>query len=236
MNAPHLPSSPSPLAAVKMAPGDPILGVTETYVADKNPKKVNLGVGVYTDDNGKVPVLECVREAEDTRVSSGTPKSYLPIDGIAAYDKAVRALVFGPESAALKENRVVTIQTLGGTGGLKIGADFLRQIVPGATAWISEPSWENHRALFEGAGFAVKAYPYYDSRTHGLDFEGMLAALGKVPAGDVVILHSCCHNPTGVDLTQEQWRRVLEVVQSRGIVPFLDLAYQGFAEGTAADA
>jgi aromatic-amino-acid transaminase len=236
MNAPHLPQSPSPLAALQMAPKDPILGVTETYVADQSPKKVNLGVGVYTDDNGKVPLLDCVREAEDTGVASGTPKAYLPIDGLAAYDKAVRDLVFGATSPAVKENRVVTVQAIGGSGGLKIGADFLRQVSPGATAWISEPSWENHRALFEGAGFPVKAYAYYDPKTHGLDFEGMLAALRKMPAGDVAVLHSCCHNPTGVDLTQEQWRQVLEVVKARGIVPFLDLAYQGFAEGTDADA
>jgi len=236
MNAPHLPPSPSPLAALQMAPKDPILGVTEAYVADQNPKKVNLGVGVYTDDDGKVPLLECVREAEDTGVSSGAPKSYLPIDGLAAYDKAVRDLVFGSTSSAVRENRVVTIQAIGGSGGLKIGADFLKQVSPQATVWISEPSWENHRALFEGAGFAVKAYPYYDPKTHGLNFEGMLAALEKLPAGAIAVLHSCCHNPTGVDLTQAQWRQVLEVVQSRGIVPFLDLAYQGFADGTDADA
>ncbi len=236
MNAPHLPQSPSPLAAVQMAPKDPILGVTEAYVADQNPAKVNLGVGVYTDDNGKVPLLECVREAEDTRVGSGTPKTYLPIDGIAAYDKAVQELVFSKESNALKEKRVVTLQTLGGTGGLNVGADFLRQICPAATAWISSPSWENHRALFESAGFPVKEYAYYDAKTHGLNFEGMLESLKKMPSGDVAVLHSCCHNPTGVDLTQEQWRQVLEVVKSRGIVPFLDLAYQGFADGTDADA
>ena len=219
-----------------MAPKDPILGVTEAYVADQNPDKVNLGVGVYTDDEGKVPLLECVRRAEETRVKSGTPKSYLPIDGIAAYDKAVRDLVFGAESSALKETRIVTVQALGGTGGLKIGADFLRQVSPGATVWISEPSWENHRALFEGAGFAVKEYAYYDPKTHGLNFAGMLGSLKQLPAGAIAVLHSCCHNPTGVDLTQEQWQQVLEVVQSRGIVPFLDLAYQGFAEGADADA
>ncbi len=219
-----------------MAPKDPILGVTEAFVADQNPSKVNLGVGVYTDDNGKVPLLECVRRAEDLRVKSGAPKSYLPIDGIAAYDKAVQALVFSPESLTLKNARIVTVQALGGTGGLKIGADFLKQISPQATVWISEPSWENHRALFEGAGFAVKEYPYYDPQTHGLNFEGMLAALKKLPAGAIAVLHSCCHNPTGVDLTQAQWQKVLEVVQSRGIVPFLDLAYQGFADGTDADA
>ncbi len=233
MNAPH---SPSPLAAIGMAPKDPILGVTETYVADQNPKKVNLGVGVYTDDDGKVPLLECVREAEDTRVSSGTPKSYLPIDGLAAYDSAVQDLVFSKESIPLKEKRIVTVQALGGTGGLKIGADFLKLICPGATVWISEPSWENHRALFEGAGFPVKEYAYYDPKTHGLNFDGMLASLTKLPAGAIAVLHSCCHNPTGVDLTQDQWKQVLEVVQARGIVPFLDLAYQGFAEGADADA
>ena len=233
MNAPH---APSPLAAVDMAPKDPILGVTEAYVADQNPKKVNLGVGVYTDDNGKVPLLECVRRAEDSRVRSGAPKSYLPIDGIAAYDKAVRELVFGSSCSALNENRVVTIQALGGTGGLKIGADFLKQISPAATVWISEPSWENHRALFEGAGFAVREYPYYDPKTHGLNFEGMLGALRKLPAGAIAVLHSCCHNPTGVDLNQDQWKQVLEAVQSRGILPFLDLAYQGFADGIDADA
>ena len=233
MNAPH---SPSPLAAVQMAPKDPILGVTETYVADKNPNKVNLGVGVYYDDNGKVPLLECVRRAEDVRVKSGVPKSYLPIDGIAAYDNAVQELIFSQNSTPLNNKQIVTIQALGGTGGLKIGADFLRQISPGATVWISEPSWENHRALFEGAGFAVKEYPYYDPKTHGLNFEGMLGALRKLPAGAIAVLHSCCHNPTGVDLNQDQWKQVLEAVQSRGILPFLDLAYQGFADGIDADA
>jgi aromatic-amino-acid transaminase len=233
MNAPH---APSPLAAVDMAPKDPILGVTEAYVADKNPNKVNLGVGVYTDDNGKVPLLECVRRAEDSRVKSGAPKSYLPIDGIAAYDKAVQELIFSRESTPLKDKRIVTVQALGGTGGLKIGADFLKQLSPGATVWISAPSWENHRALFEGAGFPVKEYPYYEPKTHGLNFEGMLGTLQKMPAGAIAVLHSCCHNPTGVDLTPEQWKQVLEVVQARGIVPFLDLAYQGFAEGADADA
>jgi aromatic-amino-acid transaminase len=233
MNAPII---PSPLAAVDMAPKDPILGVTETYVADQNPKKVNLGVGVYTDDDGKVPLLDCVREAEDVRVGSGAPKSYLPIDGLAAYDAAVQELVFSKESNPIREKRVVTLQALGGTGGLKIGADFLKQISPGATVWISDPSWENHRALFEGAGFPVKEYPYYDPKTHGLNFDAMLGALNKLPAGAVAVLHSCCHNPTGVDLTPDQWRQVLEVVKARGIVPFLDLAYQGFAEGADADA
>jgi len=233
MNAPH---TPSPLASVPMAPRDPILGITELFVADKNPRKVNLGVGVYYDDSGKVPLLECVRRAEQQRVQSGAPKSYLPIDGLQAYDVAVQTLVFGAGAPVLSEKRVITVQALGGTGGLKIGADFLRQVVPAAQVWISEPSWENHRALFEAAGFRVQAYPYYDAATRGLKFEAMCAALQAMPAGDVVVLHSCCHNPTGVDLSQEQWRTVLGLVQSRGLVPFLDLAYQGFAEGIDADA
>jgi aromatic-amino-acid transaminase len=219
-----------------MAPRDPILGITELYVADQNPRKVNLGVGVYYDDAGKVPLLECVRRAEQQRVQSGAPKAYLPIDGLQSYDTAVQKLVFGDGAAVLAEKRVVTVQALGGTGGLKIGADFLRQILPSAQVWISDPSWENHRALFEAAGFRVQSYPYYDAATRGLKFEAMRSALEAIPAGDIVVLHSCCHNPTGADLSQAQWRAVLEVVQARGLVPFLDLAYQGFAEGIDADA
>jgi len=233
MNAPH---SPSPLAAVEMAPKDPILGITEIYVADPNPKKVNLGVGVYYDDNGKVPVLECVKRAEEERARTGAPKAYLPIDGIKAYDAAVQALVFGSGSEAMTSGRIVTVQALGGTGGLKVGADFLRLLNPAAPVWISDPSWENHRQLFEGAELNVEAYAYYDAKTHCLDFAGMLASLGQLPAGAIVVLHSCCHNPTGVDLSQEQWREVLGVVRARGLVPFLDLAYQGFADGIDADA
>ena len=227
MNAPH---SPSALASLPMAPSDPILGVTEAYVADKNPRKVNLGVGVYYDDQGKIPLLDCVRHAESERLKSSPHRGYLPIDGLAAYDKAVQALVFG----SLQEN-IVTVQALGGTGGLKVGADFLKRFYPDSQIWISEPSWENHRQLFEAAGFTVNAYPYYDARTHGLDFAGMQRALNALPAGAIVVLHACCHNPTGVDLTNEQWRAVLDIVASRGLVPFLDLAYQGFAEGLEAD-
>jgi aromatic-amino-acid transaminase len=214
-----------------MAPADPILGVTEAFVADQNPKKVNLGVGVYYDDDGKVPLLECVRRAEEARVKAGLPKGYLPIDGIAAYDKAVQELVFG----SLSKN-IVTVQALGGTGGLKIGADFLRQIAPQSTVWISDPSWENHRQLFEAAGFTVKSYRYYDPKTKGLDFAGMQASLHAIPAGDIVVLHACCHNPTGVDLNKDEWSSVLDIVRSRGLIPFLDLAYQGFADGVEPDA
>jgi aromatic-amino-acid transaminase len=224
------------LANVEMAPRDPILGVTEGFNADPNPSKVNLGVGVYYDDNGKVPLLECVRRAERQLVDSAPPRSYLPIDGLPEYDRAVQALVFGADSPERKQNRVVTVQALGGTGGLKIGADLLRRIDPGASVWISQPSWENHRALFENAGFDVQAYPYYDATTRGLDFGGMMKALGAAAAGNIVVLHACCHNPTGVDLTAEQWGEVIETVRKRNLVPFLDIAYQGFGDGVEPDA
>jgi aromatic-amino-acid transaminase len=228
--------SASLLAAVEMAPRDPILGVTEAYVADRNPNKVNLGVGVYYDDNGKVPVLDCVRRAEQQIAATPLARNYLPIDGLQAYDRAVQELIFGTGSDALRSGRIVTVQTLGGTGGLKVGADLLRRFDSRAEVWISDPSWENHRALFEYAGFKVNTYPYYDATTHGLKFEAMLAALQKLPAGAIVVLHVCCHNPTGADLSAEQWARVVEVVVARGLVPFMDIAYQGFADGLEADA
>ena len=213
-----------------MAPSDPIIGVTEAFVADASPRKVNLGVGVYYDDKGKIPLLESVRHAESERLKTSPHRGYLPIDGLAAYDRAVQTLVFGKE-----DKRIVTVQAIGGTGGLKVGADFLRRAAPASEVWISEPSWENHRQLFEAAGFTVNAYPYYDPKTHGLDFAGMQRALNALPAGAIVVLHACCHNPTGVDLTQENWSSVLEIVRSRRLIPFLDLAYQGFAEGLEAD-
>ena len=224
------------LANVEMAPKDPILGVTEIYVADTNPKKVNLGVGVYTDDESKVPVLQSVRSAEQKLAATAMPRNYLPIDGLQVYNKAVQAVVFGADSEAVKSGRIVTVQTLGGTGGLKVGADYLRRLNPGAEAWISDPSWENHRALLEFAGFKVSTYPYYDAATHGLRFNDMLACLDKLPAGAVVVLHACCHNPTGVDLTPAQWEKVIAVVKARNLMPFLDIAYQGFADGLDADA
>ena len=224
------------LSTVEMAPRDPILGITEAFNADTNPSKVNLGVGVYCDDSGKVPGLECVRRAELKLAESPLAKNYLPIDGMPAYDRAVQQLLFGAESAAVRQGRIVTAQTLGGTGGLKVGADLLRRIAPGAEIWISDPSWENHRALFEYAGFKVNAYPYYDAATHGVNFDGMAGALQKLPAGAIVVLHACCHNPTGVDLSPAQWGRVIEIVTTRGLVPLLDIAYQGFADGLDADA
>jgi aromatic-amino-acid transaminase len=228
--------SQSLLAGVEMAPRDPILGVTEAFNADTRSNKVNLGVGVYYDDNGKVPVLECVRRAEQKLAETPLPRNYLPIDGLQSYDRAVQELLLGADSAALRDQRVVTVQTLGGTGGLKVGADLLRRLNANAQLWISDPSWENHQALFDYAGFKVQAYPYYDAATHGVNFEGMLGALRKLPAGSIAVLHACCHNPTGVDLSTEQWERVIETVNARGIVPFLDIAYQGFAEGLDADA
>jgi len=232
MNAP-LPASV--FANIELAPKDPILGITETYVADKNPNKVNLGVGVYYDDNGKVPLLACVRAAEEKLLQMGTPKAYLPIDGFAAYDAAVQGLLLGADSPVIAEKRAVTVQALGGTGGLKLGADFLRKFGTSSEVWISDPSWENHRALFEYAGFAVKNYPYYDAATHGVDFAAMQKCLDGLAAGTIVVLHACCHNPTGVDLSPEQWTRVLEIVKARGLVPFLDIAYQGFGDGIEAD-
>jgi len=223
------------LATVDLAPKDPILGVTEAFNADTNPRKTNLGVGVYYDDSGKIPLLECVKRAEREMTDSAAPRGYLPIDGIASYDRAVQALVLGTDSDAAKSGRAVTVQALGGTGGLKLGADFLRRFAPGAQVWISDPSWENHRALFEGAGFTVNSYPYFDAATRGLDFEAMLAAFERLPAGAIVVLHACCHNPTGVDPTTAQWDKIVEVVRARGLVPFVDIAYQGFGDGIDAD-
>ncbi|GAB4555667.1 MAG: aspartate/tyrosine/aromatic aminotransferase [Rhizobacter sp.] len=222
-------------AAVEMAPRDPILGLNEQFNADPNPAKVNLGVGVYYDDNGKLPLLKCVQQAEKQMSETLTPRGYLPIDGIAAYDKAVQGLVFGADSAAVKEGRIATVQGIGGTGGLKIGADFLKRVNPNATVLISDPSWENHRALFTNAGFPVDTYPYYDAAKRGVNFDGMLAALNAAPAGTIVVLHACCHNPTGYDITPAQWEQVVQAVKSRNLVAFLDMAYQGFGEGIAED-
>lgn len=226
----------SPLAGVEMAPRDPILGLTELFVADSNKAKVNLGVGVYYDNTGKVPLLDCVRQAEQQLVVAAKPRAYLPIDGLADYDRAVRQLVFGADSTLIGQNRIVTLQTLGGTGALKVGADFLRRICSDAQVWISNPSWENHRGLFENAGFTVNAYPYYDAATHGIDFAAMTRCLEQIPSGSIVLLHACCHNPTGVDLSRDQWSEVISIVKARNLIPFLDIAYQGFGDGIELDA
>jgi aromatic-amino-acid transaminase len=229
-------SAASLFGAVQLAPRDPILGITEAFNADANPRKVNLGVGVYCNDEGKVPLLECVKRAEREITDRAAPRVYLPIDGLPAYDKAVQQLLLGADSQLIALGRAVTIQALGGTGGLKVGADFLRKFSPAAKVCISDPSWENHRALFEAAGFAVGTYAYYDPSTHGLAFDAMRSSLQTMDPGTIVVLHACCHNPTGVDPTPEQWDQILALVRARGLVPFLDLAYQGFGAGTDADA
>ena len=219
--------------AVPLAPADPILGMTEAFNADQRPEKVNLGVGVYLDDAGKLPLLSSVRAAQAALVEK--PWSYLPIDGMAAFDSVVRALVFGADSPAVAEGRVVTVQSLGGTGALKTGADFLHDVQGVTRVLISDPSWQNHRALFARAGFDVDTYRYYDAQSRSVDVDGMLADLAAAEPGTVVVLHACCHNPTGYDLTPEQWERVVTVVAERGLIAFLDMAYQGFGRGIAED-
>jgi aromatic-amino-acid transaminase len=221
--------------AVEMAPRDPILGLTEQFNADPNPKKVNLGVGVYYGDDGKLPLLECVQQAEEKMMAAHAARGYLPIDGIAAYDAAVKSLVFGADSEPVKSGRVATIQALGGTGGLKVGADFIKRLNPAAKVLISDPTWENHRGIFTNAGFEVATYPYYDAAKRGIDFEGMLAALNAAKSGTVVLLHACCHNPTGYDLTPQQWDQVVAAVKARKLIAFLDMAYQGFGQGIVED-
>ena len=223
-------------SAVEMAPRDPILGLNEAFNADTRTTKVNLGVGVYCNEEGRIPLLRAVIEAETIRVAQHASRGYLPIDGIAAYDQAVQKLLFGNDSPLISAGRVITTQAVGGTGALKIGADFLKQLLPNAVVAISDPSWENHRALFETAGFPVQNYRYYDAATHDVNRAGMLEDLNALPNGSIVILHACCHNPTGVDLTPADWNNVLEVVKAKGHVPFLDMAYQGFGDGIDEDA
>jgi aromatic-amino-acid transaminase len=226
----------SPFSAVPMAARDPILGLTEAFVADPRPNKVNLGVGVYCDDAGKIPLLAAVKQAEALRTAAAPARGYVPIDGLVQYNLAVQTLLFGEGSPLVADKRVATVQALGGTGALKVGADLLRRFVPDAQVWISDPSWENHRALFESAGFAVNTYPYYDADTHGVRFEAMLAELRRLPEQSIVVLHACCHNPTGVDLSDAQWAQVVEACAARRLVPFVDIAYQGFGDGIEADA
>jgi aromatic-amino-acid transaminase len=223
-------------AAVEMAPRDPILGLNESFNADTRSTKVNLGVGVYFDDNGKIPLLGAVKIAEKARLEAMPPRGYQPIEGLGAYNLAVQSLLFGKESPLLSDGRVVTIEALGGTGALKVGADYLKRLTPDATVYISDPSWENHRALFESAGFPVDAYPYYDATTRGVNFEGMKAKLNSLPATSIIVLHACCHNPTGADLNEAQWCEVIDTVRARGLVAFIDMAYQGFADSIAEDA
>ncbi|MCC8554511.1 aromatic amino acid transaminase [Xanthomonas hortorum] len=223
-------------ANVEQVPGDPILGLTEAYNADSRPNKVNLGVGIYYDENGRIPLLRAVHKIEQQLALDAKPRGYLPIDGLAAYDKATQELLFGAESALVASGRVATSQTVGGSGALRVGADLLKKLLPTSTIAISNPSWENHRAVFGAAGFEVVDYTYFDAASHGLNFDGMLADLAKLEPGTVVLLHACCHNPTGADLTKDQWKQVAGVLKERNLFPFVDIAYQGFDKGIEADA
>lgn len=228
--------STSLFSKIELAPRDPILGLTEAYNADTRPNKVNLGVGVYYDDEGRIPLLNAVKAAEKTRLESLPPRGYQPIEGSPAYDQIVQRLLFGESSPLIASGRVVTAQGLGGTGALKVGADFLKRFAPAAEVYISEPSWENHRALFEAAGFVVSSYPYYDATNRGVNFAATKNKLAALASGTIVVLHACCHNPTGADLTKEQWRDVVDLVRERGLIAYLDIAYQGFADGIEPDA
>ncbi|KTF37354.1 aromatic amino acid transaminase [Xanthomonas translucens] len=223
-------------ANVEQVPGDPILGLTEAYNADSRPTKVNLGVGIYYDESGRIPLLRAVQQIERQLAQDAKPRGYLPIDGLPAYDLATQKLLFGAESPLLAAGRVATSQTIGGSGALRVGADLLKKLLSTSTIAISNPSWENHRAVFSAAGFDVVDYTYFDAATHGLNFDGMLADLNTLAPGTVVLLHACCHNPTGADLTQEQWRTVAALLKERDLFPFVDIAYQGFDKGIDEDA
>jgi len=216
--------------------GDPILSLNEDFQKDPRPGKINLSIGIYFDDAGRIPVLESVRRAEQEVVAREAAKPYLPIEGAANFRAAVQALLFGSGHEAIASGRVATIQSVGSSGGLKVGADFIARWLPGSEVWVSEPSWENHRSMFEGAGLAVHDYPYYDGATGGLAFEAMCKALRALPAKSVVLLHACCHNPTGVDLTPAQWDALVPILGEGELVPYLDLAYQGFGDGIVEDA
>jgi aromatic-amino-acid transaminase len=223
-------------AHVEPFAGDPILSLNEDFQKDPRPHKINLSIGIYFDDQGKIPVLDSVRRAEQQVVARNAAKPYLPIEGAANFRTAVQALLFGADHEALAAGRVATIQSVGSSGGLKVGADFIARWLPGSAVWVSDPSWENHRSMFEGAGLAVHSYPYYDAATGGLAFDAMRATLQKLPARSVVLLHACCHNPTGVDLTRAQWDALVPILAERELVPYLDLAYQGFGDGIVEDA
>lgn len=220
---------------IEPAPADAILGLTEAFKKDTNPNKVNLGVGVYKDDQGETPVLHCVKTAERKLAETETSKGYLPISGDPAYAANVQALLFGADSEVIAAGRAATVHTPGGTGALRVGADLLAAFKPDSTVWVSSPTWANHKGIFNAAGFATDDYPYYNAQTQGVDFKGLITALGEVPAEDIVLLHVCCHNPTGVDLSAGQWDEVVALAKTGGWLPFLDFAYQGFGESIEAD-
>jgi aromatic-amino-acid transaminase len=216
--------------------GDPILSLNDAFQKDPRTGKVNLSIGIYFDDAGRIPVLSCVHQAEAQMLAEGGAKPYLPIEGSAAMRTAVQHLLFGADHEAVTSGRIATLQTVGSSGGLKVGADFLKRWLPGSSVWVSDPTWDNHRAMFEGAGVTVNTYPYYDAGTGGVRFADMLAAIGALPPRSVVLLHACCHNPTGVDLSRAQWEQLIPVLQRRELLPYLDLAYQGYGDGIAEDA
>jgi len=216
--------------------GDPILSLNEDFGKDPRPNKINLSIGIYFDDAGNIPMLPSVRAAELKVVAAAGARPYLPMEGAANFRTAVQHLLFGAEHAALAAGRVATIQTVGSSGGLKVGADFIKRYFPHSAVLVSDPTWDNHRAVFEGAGLAVTTYPYYDTASGGLRFDAMLDALGQAEKQSIVLLHACCHNPTGVDLTQAQWQQLIPVLQQRELIPFLDLAYQGYADSIVDDA
>lgn len=217
-------------------PGDPILGLVETFNQDSRPEKVNLGIGIYFDEDGKLPVLKCVRTAEIQRAETAQPRSYLPMEGLVAYRTAVQKLLFGADNPALQQERIATIQTLGGSGALKVGSDFLHRWFPQAKVYVSDPTWDNHKSIFEGAGFEVGTYPYYNPETIGVKYDEMLAFFKQLPENSILLLHPCCHNPTGVDLSENQWDELLETVKNNKLIPFMDIAYQGFGEDLDNDA
>jgi len=221
--------------SVQLAPKDPIFGLTEAYVADQRADKVNLGVGVYYTDEGKIPLLKAVIKAEEELVAKHSPRGYIPIEGPNPYNLAVQTLLFGADSSLIKDSRVVTAECIGGTGALRVGADFIKRLNLNVPAAISNPTWENHRGIFESAGFDVIEYTYFDGKTRGVDFDGMVKSLESFPKHTTVLLHACCHNPTGADMTEAQWRQVIDICKAKELIPFLDMAYQGFADGIEQD-
>lgn len=221
---------------LQMAPPDPILGLTEAFKLEPNPNKINLSTGVYKDEDNNTPILKCVHAAEQRLLDTEKTKSYLPIPGLAEYGAAVRVLLFGADHEIVTGKRAVTAQTPGGTGALRVAADFIAKHYPDASVWLSDPTWANHNAIFSAAGITVKTYPYYDHATKGLNFEGMAGALKQVPAGDVVLLHGCCHNPSGMDPDAAQWQELAKIADAQGFLPLFDFAYQGFGKGLSEDA
>ena len=222
-------------SSVELVPGDPILGLTEAFNSDPRTTKVNLGVGIYYDEQGRIPLMQAVQQVEQALAAAARPRGYLPIDGLPAYTTATRELLLGKDSPLLAAGRVTTVQTVGGSGALRVGAELLRKALPHATLALSNPSWENHRAVFGAVGFEIVDYTYFDPTSHGVDFAGMLADLGQLQPGTTVLLHACCHNPTGADLDAEQWRQVAALLKERKLFPFVDMAYQGFDKGIAED-